>query len=185
MDGNCSVDWGNKDLLKTSLWGYSFSVEFSSILHQHREYGETQCGKPYPFWVTMKYYLWTRDDPGLFGGASSLPIGQTAMLVSGGGDEKGPPLHLVKILPLGSFHAPLADPCRKWGEVQEAPHRVTACTMAACWAQIKGGSLPIAWGRGSFCCMWPETLVLGQLVTLVQMPVFLTARLLLSSLGYA
>lgn len=35
------------------------------------------------------------------------------MLVSGGGDERGAPLHLVKILPLGSFHAPPADPSRK------------------------------------------------------------------------
>lgn len=26
-----------------------------------------------------------------------------------------PPLHLVKVLPLGSFHAPPADPSRKWG----------------------------------------------------------------------
>lgn len=47
------------------------------------------------------------------------------MLVRGGGDERGAPLHLVKILPLGSFHAPPADPSRKcvcvWVWVKNTP----------------------------------------------------------------
>lgn len=61
------------------------------------------------------------------------------MLVSGGGAERGVPLHLVKILPLGSFHALLADPSRKWVEVgvcvggwyKEPPRGAPACTVAA------------------------------------------------------
>lgn len=39
MDGNCTVDLDNIDLFKTSLWGYSFPIDFSSILYQHSRSG--------------------------------------------------------------------------------------------------------------------------------------------------
>ena len=103
----------------------------------------------------MKCYLWTGDDkvnPWLFFRAILIAFGQVAVLVSREGDERGAPLHLVKILPLGSFHAPLADPSRKWGGVQGAPRRAPAWTTATCWAQIKGDSLSLAWGRESAVC---------------------------------
>lgn len=52
-----------------------------------------------------------------------------------------------------------------------APLRSSACTMAACWVHIKGGSLSLAWGRDMALCVTKDAWIIGQLVTLVRMHV--------------
>lgn len=87
---------------------------------------------------------------------------------------RGAPLHLVQILPLGIFHAPLADPSRKWegvGAISSATPSAEPKLVPRLRAQIKEGSLSLAWGRVGLLCETRETWLIGQLVTLVQMPV--------------
>lgn len=64
----------------------------------------------------MKHYLRTWDDKlntRIFFRCILIAVGQVIVLVNGGGDEVGDLVDLVKILPLGSFYAPLANPSRK------------------------------------------------------------------------
>lgn len=176
MDGNSMVNWNNKGLCKTSLWGYCLPTEFSCILYRHCQNGRT-VWKASSRLASHEMLLANkvrehkpRDRFLFFYRIVLIALGQDIAVASGRGNEDwGGPSSSRKFPAVGQLSRTgwLLQEVGGEGGGGEAPCRFSACNVAACWVHIKGGSLSLAWGRVTVLCGTRDPWIIGQLVTLV------------------